>query len=133
MLDLSESRPVEGDDDYDDDEQPEHSRWSSLRARSARRALLLTALGGLLIAGTVTALPIRNNTALSNVVPVDTMGSANPTFDNAKAGDCLNWPDNGMESIAIVDCQDDHRFEVAETVEMRAYPGSELGPVADPP
>jgi len=133
MLDLSESRPVEGDDDYDDDEQPEHSRWSSLRARSARRALLLTALGGLLIAGTVTALPIRNNTALSNVVPVDTMGSANPTFDNAKAGDCLNWPDNGMESIAIVDCKDDHRFEVAETVDMRAYPGSEFGPDADPP
>lgn len=128
MLDLDEAPPVE---DYDD-EQPERSRWSALRARSARRALLLTALGGLLIAGTVTALPIRNST-LSNVVPVDPLSSANPTFDNARAGDCLNWPDNGMESVAIVDCKDDHRFEVAETVDMRAYPGSEFGPDADPP
>ena len=129
MLDLSEAPPVE---DYDDD-PPEHSRWSTLRARSARRALLLTALGGLLIAGAVTALPIRNNSALSSVVPADSLGSANPTFDSAKAGDCLNWPDNAMESIAIVDCKDDHRFEVAETVDMRAYPGSEFGPDADPP
>ena len=132
MLDLSESTPVEDYDDYDDDEQPERSRWSALRARSARRGLLLTALGGLLIAGAVTALPIRDNTALSNVVPTD-QGPANPTFDNAKAGDCLSWPDNGLESVAIVDCKDDHRFEVAEAVDMRAYPGSEFGPDADPP
>ncbi|MEI6467825.1 MAG: hypothetical protein WCQ89_24100, partial [Verrucomicrobiota bacterium] len=46
-------------------------------------ALLLTALGGLLIAGTVTALPIRDNTALSSVVPADPLGSANPAFANA--------------------------------------------------
>ena len=129
MLELSEAPPVE-----DHDEEPPRRRWSgALHAKSARRALLLTALGGLLIAGTVTALPIRNNAALTNVVPADPLGSANPAFVNAKAGDCLNWPDSGMDTATIVDCKDDHRFEVAESVDMRAFPGSEFGPDADPP
>jgi predicted heme/steroid binding protein len=129
MLELSEAPPVE---EYDDEPPPR--RWSgALHAKSARRALLLTALGGLLIAGTVTALPIRDNTALSSVVPADPLGSANPAFANAKAGECLNWPDNAMDTAAIVDCKDDHRFEVAESVDMRAYPGSEFSPDADPP
>ena len=50
--------------------------------------------------------------------------STNPTFANAKTGDCLNWPDNAMETATIVDCTDDHRFEVAEAVDMRAFPGA---------
>ena len=33
----------------------------------------------------------------------------------------------------IVDCKDDHRFEVAESVDMRTFPGSEYGPDAAPP
>ena len=45
----------------DEDEQPSPraSWWRSLQAESTRRALLLTALGGLLIAGLITALPQR--------------------------------------------------------------------------
>ncbi len=130
MLDLSEAPPVS---DHDD-EPPRRRRSGALHPKSARRALLLTALGGLLIAGTVTALPFRNNATLNNVVPADPLGtSTNPTFANAKAGDCLNWPDNAMETATIVDCKDDHRFEVAEAVDMRAFPGSEFGPDADPP
>jgi len=116
-----------------EDEQAERSRWFSLRARSARRALLLTALGGLLIAGTVTALPIRNSTALSGMAPSNTLGSTNPTFDNAKSGDCLNWSNGDIETVAIIDCKEDHRFEVAEIIDLRVYPGSEFGPDADPP
>ena len=65
MLELSEAPPVE----EDDDEPPRRRRFGAWHAKSARRALLLTALGGLLIAGTVTALPIRSNSALTNVVP----------------------------------------------------------------
>ncbi|MBV9515992.1 MAG: hypothetical protein JO280_18430, partial [Mycobacteriaceae bacterium] len=40
-------------------QQPRERRlgWRSLQATSTRRALLLTALGGLLIAGVTTALP----------------------------------------------------------------------------
>lgn len=131
MLELSDAPPV---DEFDDDPPPPGDRSGALRAKSARRALLLTALGGLLIAGTVTALPIRNSTALSTYVPSDALSSAaNPTFASAKAGDCLTWPDNGMDAATIVDCKDDHRFEVAEAVDMGTYPGSEFGPDAAPP
>lgn len=129
MLELSEAPPVE----EDDDEPPRRRRFGAWHAKSARRALLLTALGGLLIAGTVTALPIRSNSALTNVVPVDPLGTTNPTFANAKDGDCLTWPDNAMDAATIVDCKDDHRFEVAQAVDMRAFPGAEFGPDADPP
>jgi len=36
------------------------------------------------------------------------------------------------DAATIVDCKDDHRFEVAESVDMRAYPGSEFAPDAAP-
>ena len=90
--------------------------------------------GGLLIAGTVTALPFRNNATLNNVVPADPLGaSTNPTFANAKTGDCLNWPDKSPDAATIVDCSGDHRFEVAEAIDMRTFPGAEYGPDAPPP
>ena len=37
------------------------------------------------------------------------------------------------EAATIVDCKDDHRFEVAESIDMRTFPGSEYGPDAPPP
>ena len=37
------------------------------------------------------------------------------------------------EAAAIVDCKDEHRFEVAESIDMRTFPGSEYGPDAPPP
>jgi predicted heme/steroid binding protein len=108
--------------------------WQSLQAASTRRALLLTALGGLLIAGIITALPQSeksvpglNNSAIS-------LGPrGNDTFNHAKSGDCLNWPERTPDEAQIVDCKDDHRFEVAESVDMRTFPGSEYGPSAAPP
>ena len=57
----------------------------------------------------------------------------NDTFDHAKSGDCLNWPERTPDAAEIVDCTDDHRFEVAESVDMRTFPGSEYGPDAAPP
>lgn len=109
--------------------------WHSLRATSTRRALLLTALGGLLIAGLVTALPSgegANGPGLS--ASAITLGPrGNETFNHAKAGDCLNWPERNPDGAQIVDCKDEHRFEVAESVDMRTFPGSEYGPDAAPP
>jgi hypothetical protein len=102
--------------------------------KSTRRALLLTALGGLLIAGSVIALPLRDKGPLSAVVPSEQLAPAvTSTFAEAKTGYCLNWPDNGLDSAVIVDCKDDHRFEVSQAIDMRTYPGSEYGPNADPP
>ncbi len=134
MLELSErdetavagAAPVGGPD-------PERGgALRALQATSTRRALLLAALGALLIAGVVTALPLGARGVL--MAGGDGVGpGVNPTFANAKPGDCLNWPDNSADAAKIVDCKDDHRFEVAESVDLRAYPGSEFAPDAAPP
>jgi hypothetical protein len=109
-----------------------------LQATATRRALLLTALGGLLIAGLVTAIPVGSGSGRlagyigSNAVP-STGTKSDAAFNRAKSGDCLMWPDTTPESASIVDCADDHKFEVAESVDMRTFPGSEYGPNASPP
>jgi hypothetical protein len=130
MLQLSDAPET---DDADDESAGRRRRLGG-QPSSTRRALLLTALGGLLIAGTVIALPIRDKGPLSTVVPAEQLGTAvNPTFAEAKTGYCLNWPDNALDAAAIVDCKDDHRFEVSAAVDTRAYPGAEFGPDAEPP
>ncbi len=107
----------------------------TLQATSTRRALLLTALGGLLIAGVITALPIGFDNRLTGYAGSDPLSGARGTaaFAKATSGSCLNWPDKNPDAASIVDCKDDHRFEVAESVDMRTYPGSEYGPNAAPP
>jgi predicted heme/steroid binding protein len=108
----------------------------TLQASATRRALLLTALGGLLIAGLVTALPIGNGPGrlAGYIDPVPPTGSkGNDAFNRAVSGDCLMWPDRLPEAATIVDCKDEHRFEVAESIDMRTFPGSEYGPQAPPP
>ncbi len=114
-------------------------RWlRRLKANSTRRALLLAALGGLLIGGLTTALPVgQHNAGLTAQLPAAEIPSLtthiNPTFKQAKAGDCLTWPDKSLDQASVVDCKDDHRFEVAESVDMSTFPGSEYGPDAAPP
>ena len=108
--------------------------WSSLQATSTRRALLLTALGGLLIAGLITALPRSESANGALNASAITLGPrGNDTFNHAKSGDCLNWPDRTPDAAELVDCKDEHRFEVAASVDMRTFPGSEYGPDAAPP
>jgi predicted heme/steroid binding protein len=107
--------------------------WRSLHATSTRRALLLTALGGLLIAGLITALPNQDGSAGLTASTISLGARGNDTFNHAKGGDCLNWPDRTPDAAQIVDCKDEHRFEVAESVDMRTFPGSEYGPDAAPP
>jgi hypothetical protein len=126
------------------DAQPaRRSVLHSLRAASTRRALLLTALGGLLIAGLVTAVPAdggklgKVGSLLSHFgsesAPVINVAKGNDSFNQATSGDCLMWPDSDLEAAAVVDCADEHKFEVAESVDMRTFPGAEYGPNADPP
>jgi predicted heme/steroid binding protein len=122
-------------------QQPAASlQWpGGLQATATRRALLLTALGGLLIAGLVTALPVGSNGGGrlagymdSDAVP-STGAKSDAAFNRAATGDCLMWPDVTPESARIVSCADDHKFEVAESIDMRTFPGSEYGPTAAPP
>jgi hypothetical protein len=109
----------------------------TLQASATRRALLLAALGGLLIAGLVTALPITGSGSgrlAGYIDPVPPTGAkGNDAFNHATGGDCLMWPDRMPEAATIVDCKDEHRFEVAESIDMRTFPGSEYGPDAPPP
>lgn len=114
----------------------EHSQSAgadrALQPSSTRRALLLTALGGLLIAGVVTALPFGRSGPLA-VVTDSQIPAADDAFASAKPGDCLTWPDNAPDAATIVDCGEEHRFEVAESIDMSTYPGTEYSPGAAPP
>ncbi|OBI20365.1 hypothetical protein A5712_01925 [Mycobacterium sp. E2327] len=116
---------------------PSSFRWPrGLQATATRRALLLTALGGLLIAGLVTAIPVGGGPGrlAGYIDPVPSTGTkSDAAFNRAKGGDCLMWPDATPESASIVNCTEDHKFEVAESVDMRTFPGSEYGPSAAPP
>jgi Septum formation len=119
-------------------EQPRRRLWwHSLQATPTRRALLLAALGGLLIAGITTALPAGADdpgrlVGYSNAAP-SAGNRASQAFDNARPGDCLNWPNKAPDQATVVDCKNDHRFEVASSVDMRTFPGSEYGPNAAAP
>lgn len=145
MLDAPEQDPVDPGDPasppHGEAEQPlPGPRWPrALRASATRRALLLTALGGLLIAGLVTAIPAVGRAPerlagyiASNPVP-STGAKINASFNRVASGDCLMWPDGTPESAAIVSCADEHRFEVAESIDMRTFPGMEYGQNAAPP
>lgn len=121
-------------------ERPEGGlQWPrGLQATATRRALLLTALGALLIAGLVTAIPVAPGQGrLAGYMggnPVPSTGSrGDATFNRARGGDCLMWPDATPESATIVGCADNHKFEVADSVDMSTFPGSEYGPSAAPP
>ncbi|MDR3661989.1 MAG: septum formation family protein, partial [Mycobacterium sp.] len=126
---------VEPDLSTEPDEPQKTPRWWQLHATATQRALLLTAIGGLLVAGVLTVLPEGAYTpsGLGFNSGRAGAGRVSDTFDHAKPGDCLNWPDRTPDAVKIVDCKDEHRFEIAESLDMRTVPGSEYGPDAAPP
>lgn len=123
----------------------------ALQAASTRRTLLLTALGGLLIAGVVTVVPVigdRPGGLFSRLLAEPAAGAGSrgvgpglgigggkgaEAIDHAAGGDCLIWPKNNLDAATIVGCADEHKFEVAGPVDMRMFPGAEYGPDAPPP
>lgn len=135
MLEAPEREQLLADSHKGEDDQSSQrvAWWQSLQAASTRRALLLTALGGLLIAGLITAMPIKDGSNGLTASTISLGPRGNDTFDHAKSGDCLNWPERTPDAAEIVECKDDHRFEVAQSVDMRTFPGSEYGPDAAPP
>ncbi|MCT7661563.1 septum formation family protein [Mycobacterium deserti] len=120
---------------HDGDESPSQRTawWQSLKVTGTQRGLLLTALGALIIAGLTTALPQNDGANALTASTISLGPRGNDTFEHAKAGDCLSWPDRTPDAAEIVDCASEHRFEVAESVDMRTFPGSEYGPDAAPP
>lgn len=115
-------------------------RWPHLAARSprsAQRTLLFTALGGLLTAGVVAAVPMIDEQGgvigylAANAQPAAAKGT--DAFSRAVPGDCLTWSETAPEAVTVVDCAAEHRFEIAEVVDMAAFPGAEYSPDAAPP
>ncbi|NLE79806.1 MAG: septum formation family protein [Rhodococcus sp.] len=56
-------------------------------------------------------------------------------FAATSAGDCLDWtpsddPEEDRQDVARVDCEQEHRFEVAAPLDLSLYPGAEFGPGA---
>jgi predicted heme/steroid binding protein len=135
MLEAPERERLPADSHEGEGDQPSQrvAWWQSLHAASTRRALLLTALGGLLIAGLITAMPSKDGSNGLTASTISLGPRGNDTFDHAKNGDCLNWPERTPDTAEIVDCKDEHRFEVAKSVDIRTFPGSEYGPDAAPP
>src|SRR6202008_5043078 len=83
--------------------------------------------------GFITAIPSKDGSNGLTASTISLGPRGNGTFDRAKNGDCLTWPERTPDAAEIVDCKDEHRFEVAESVDMRTFPGSENGPDAAPP
>jgi predicted heme/steroid binding protein len=131
MLQAPEREDAHADLQKGDEEQV--AWWKKRHATSTHRALLLTALGALLIAGFITALPQNEGASGLTASTISLGPRGNDTFEHAKPGDCLNWPDRTPDAAEMVDCHQDHRFEVAESVDMRTFPGSEYGSDAAPP
>ena len=141
LFERAEHDAAEASGDDASRRRPLRAEWfdslnGTLQASATRRALLLTALGGLLIAGLVTALPIGGGPGrlAGYIDPIPPTGAkGNDAFNRAVSGNCLMWPDRMPEAAGIVDCKDEHRFEVSESIDMRTFPGSEYGPSAPPP
>ena len=121
-------------------DRPASPQWRrSLQARAARRGLLLTALGALLIAGLVIAVPVIGTGPGRLAGFLGGNKAARPAthravvLNRAGSGECLMWPAATPEAASVVTCADDHKFEVAEPIDLSAFPGSEYGPKAAPP
>lgn len=133
MSDAPEQDPLSGP------AEPPPGGSRALPASVARRGLLLTALGGLLIAGLITAIPAIKSESerLAGYLDNNPMPSAgaksNTAFSHVTSGSCLIWPEGTPEAANIVACSQEHRFEVAESLDMQTFPGSEYGPDAAPP
>ena len=137
MPELPESSPLASDQPTSGQRSARFAWLRTLQATATRRALLLTALGALLIAGLITALPVTGNKdglagyLETDIIPIAGRGSE--TFNKATVGNCLDWPNRTPDDARVVDCAEEHRFEVAESVDMSTFPGAEYGPDAAPP
>lgn len=101
--------------------------------RSRHRAPMAIAAAVFVIALiAMAAVALRPDKAPARVAP-PRAGGASPALNRAHVGDCLTWPEGTPDAATIVGCTDDHRFEVAESIDMRTFPGSEYGASAAPP
>jgi ABC-2 type transport system ATP-binding protein len=95
------------------------SRRRILRGASARR-VLSPVLAGLLVGGVIAVSDLGGHDAN----PADRNDQqqglrADPVFGSAHSGACVTWPTNTPGQPSVVQCTDDHLFEVADSFDMR--------------
>lgn len=104
-------------------------------ARANRRGAL-----GLLLVAVLTGGVFQLLTAVPDTRSERAAGSrASVVFRNAQSGACLTWPTDAPDKPSFVQCRDDHKFEVAKSVEMSNFGApcqsavqQYLGPKYDP-
>lgn len=109
-------------------------------APTAPRGMLVAlAVGALLVAAALTLTTGRPEPVGTPVAstPIAATGSIPRTgslsgsaFGTATAGTCLTWTAAHLSDLAQVSCGDPHLVEVAGSVDLARYPGSEFGPSA---
>lgn len=134
------SAPDDTNDPTDPSASESSGRRRSLSAPTARRLLVLLALGALV--GGILAVVIidrsdggevhiGNSPERSSTISAGNFGRADP-------GTCLDWTpsdDRAVDraDIAAVRCANPHLFEVAKDVDLSVFPGREFGPSAPYP
>lgn len=109
----------------------------AMSATTTRRALIAVAVGAV-VAAVATIAIAGGFSSGENLRSADghrANSSGGAAFAQAEAGDCLNWstsddPAQDRQDVTIVDCSDEHRFEVVAPLDLSKYPGAEFGPGA---
>ncbi|NLG54854.1 MAG: septum formation family protein [Rhodococcus sp.] len=110
----------------------------SMSATTTRRALIAVAVGAVVAAVATIAIAggfTGGENLRSGESGPRSSVSGEHAFASAQAGDCLNWttsddPERDRQDVHIVDCSDEHRFEVTAPLDLANYPGAEFGPGA---
>ncbi|GAB2919123.1 hypothetical protein GCM10027047_15860 [Rhodococcus aerolatus] len=106
---------------------------------TTRGLLVALAVGALLVAAALTLTTGRPGTSSTAVAssPLAATGSVPRTgavsgsaFATATAGTCLTWAAADLSDLAQVPCTEPHLVEVAGSVDLARYPGTEFGPSA---
>ncbi|TXG92380.1 hypothetical protein DW322_03910 [Rhodococcus rhodnii] len=125
---------------HDDPDSPDRTGRTGPRvsARTTRRGLVAVAVGAVVAAIATIAIAggFDGNDAIRPPGEQNRASSAaDDEFAATSAGDCLTWtpsadPEQDRQDVAVVDCSDEHLFEVVAPVDLSTYPSAEFGPGA---
>ncbi|HEY5853897.1 MAG TPA: septum formation family protein [Aldersonia sp.] len=118
---------VDATADTSDDATPARRRVS---AKTTRRLLAAVAVAAVVVAFvTIFATGgFDKGDDAESTGAAATGAVAGEAFGTAAAGTCLTWTKSDASDLHQVDCNSEHLFEVAATVDLSQYPGAEFGP-----